>query len=72
MKNIAEILNGGHAEYNPVTNADESVMFFTSQRPGTTGGQISEEDFHYYEDIYYYTQDQSKQETGDHEYKINL
>jgi len=52
IDNLGPNVNTEYPEYNPVINADETVMFFTSRRNTTTGGGKDVEDFKYYEDIY--------------------
>ena len=64
---LNEAVNTENGEYVPVITADESELFFTSRRSGTTGGN---KDFgldDYYEDIYY-----SKKENGKWTKAINL
>lgn len=50
--NLGDSINSPFADYSPVITADESIIIFTSRRPGSTGG---EKDIagQYYEDIYY-------------------
>lgn len=50
--NIGDSINSAYADYSPTITADESVIIFTSRRPGSTGGDKNEAD-QYYEDIYY-------------------
>ena len=52
IDNIGKPVNSKYPEYTPIISADESVMLFTSRRPNTTGGQMSEAEQEYYEDIY--------------------
>ncbi|HBS86102.1 MAG: hypothetical protein A2W91_07915 [Bacteroidetes bacterium GWF2_38_335] len=52
ITNLGSQINTQYPEHSPVISADESVMYFTSRRVTTTGGQIDPLDFHYYEDIY--------------------
>jgi len=52
IDNIGDSINTEHAEYGPFITADESMLFFTSRRSNSTGGQISVEDYTYFEDIY--------------------
>lgn len=60
IENIGSTINTKYPEYGPVITADNSVMYFTSRRPGSTGFEdVSEEDLirkfgvvDYYEDIY--------------------
>lgn len=55
IKNLGATINSPYPDYGVVISADESEIFFTSTRPGTTGGLIDESDGLglYYEDIYY-------------------
>lgn len=60
IDNAGGTINTKYPEYGPVITADNSVMYFTSRRPGSTGFEdVSEEDLvrkfgvvDYYEDIY--------------------
>ncbi|RMG79078.1 MAG: hypothetical protein D6707_08915 [Bacteroidetes bacterium] len=49
--NMGEKVNSEYPDYKPVISADESVLIFTSRKPGSTG---NEKDItgRYYEDIY--------------------
>lgn len=51
IKNLGDSINTEYPDYGPVVNADESMMLFTSRRPGSTGGERGV-DGSYYEDIY--------------------
>lgn len=51
IKNLGDSINTDFPDYGPVVNADETVMLFTSRRPGSTGGERGV-DGSYYEDIY--------------------
>jgi hypothetical protein len=53
IDNLGTAINTKYKEYVPVISADESDLYFTSRRPGSTGseGAIGEED--YFEDIYF-------------------
>ena len=56
ISNIGETVNTQFPEYLVVINADETVMMYTSQRPGSTGETVDEahDDFSVHnEDIYY-------------------
>lgn len=57
ITNIAEV-NTKFDEHTPVINADETIMIFTSRRPGSTGN-IRTDDGRFFEDIYI-----SKKENG--------
>src|SRR5688572_22035346 len=52
IENLGSAINTEFEEYCPVISADESVLYFTSRREGTTGG-LEIEAGDYYEDIYY-------------------
>ncbi len=52
IDNIGDVINSSNPDYNPIVNADESVMMFISRRDNTTGGGTDPLDFVYYEDIY--------------------
>jgi len=51
IKNLGDSINTDFPEYGAVINADESLLYFTSRRPGSTGGERAV-DGSYYEDIY--------------------
>src|SRR6185437_5686759 len=51
VKNMGPVLNTKYADYAPVITADESMLVFTSRRPGSTGGLLDEKQ-NPYEDIY--------------------
>jgi outer membrane protein OmpA-like peptidoglycan-associated protein/tetratricopeptide (TPR) repeat protein len=52
IENMGGGVNSTYPDYGPIINADESVLFFTSRRKGTIGGDKDNRDFEYYEDIY--------------------
>ena len=52
IDNLGDVVNSAYPEYNPIINADESMMIFTSRRDNTTGGNKDPSDNKYYEDIY--------------------
>ena len=57
VENVGEVINTANAEYVPLIKADESVLVFTSRRPGEEGkkrkkSKISNFDYDYYENIY--------------------
>lgn len=52
IDNVGSDVNTQYPEYGPVISADESVMYFTSRRPTTTGGGIAEDINEPFEDIY--------------------
>ncbi|MFI5151228.1 MAG: OmpA family protein [Bacteroidia bacterium] len=51
ITNLGPSVNSDYPDYAPVMSADESTLIFTSKRPGSTGGRMTE-DFYYYEDVY--------------------
>ncbi len=51
IDNLGDSINSEYPDYSAVVSADESVMIFTSRRPGSTGGEKTIDD-QYYEDIY--------------------
>lgn len=53
IKGFGKGINSKSGDYMPFVSADESVMIFTSRRPGSTGGLLDDHDSKYYEDIYY-------------------
>lgn len=57
IDNVGEGINTEFPEYGPVVTADESVLFFTSRREDSKGGEKSDLDHFYYEDIYVSTLD---------------
>jgi len=52
IDNVGESINGPYPDYSPLITADESMMIYTSRREGTTGGERSELDGNFNEDIY--------------------
>jgi len=52
IENLGEVINSKFAEYHPIISADESVMYFTSRRENTTGGQRDLNFDVYFEDVY--------------------
>jgi outer membrane protein OmpA-like peptidoglycan-associated protein len=52
IDNFGPVVNSKFPDYAPVISADESVMFFTSRRAGSTGNFVTIEDGMHYEDIY--------------------
>ncbi len=53
IDNLGPQINTIDPEYSPFTNADETVLFFTSRRANTNGGKMDENDLQYFEDIYF-------------------
>ncbi len=51
ITNLGDSVNSPYPDYSPVISADESTLIFTSRRPGSTGGEKTDND-QYYEDIY--------------------
>jgi outer membrane protein OmpA-like peptidoglycan-associated protein/tetratricopeptide (TPR) repeat protein len=51
ITNLGAVLNTKFSEFAPVISADESILVFTSRRPGSTGDLLDENQEHY-EDIY--------------------
>tara|TARA_B100000809_G_scaffold245327_1_gene272172 strand:+ start:8074 stop:10191 length:2118 start_codon:yes stop_codon:yes gene_type:complete len=55
IQNIGAPVNTEYPEYGVVISADESIMYFTSRRPGSTGFENDDKEGHeanYMEDIY--------------------
>jgi len=52
IENLGATINSKGPEYTPLITADESALFFTSRRPGSTGDETDIDDLEYYEDIY--------------------
>ncbi|GAB4283685.1 MAG: hypothetical protein Kow0068_08620 [Marinilabiliales bacterium] len=50
--NAGDKINTSYPEYVPLVTGDESVMYFTSRRPGSTGDKL-DPNGEYFEDIYY-------------------
>jgi hypothetical protein len=51
ISNLGDSINTSFPDYSPVLSADEKTIIFTSRRPGSTGGDKTDED-QFYEDIY--------------------
>ena len=51
ITNLGDSINNEYPEYSPVITADEQILYYTARRPTTTGGEKSEGDGMYYEDI---------------------
>lgn len=51
IENMGKELNSPFEDYAPVISADQSVMYFTSRREGSTGGNKAN-DNEFFEDIY--------------------
>lgn len=55
IQNLGEPINTEFPEYGVVISADESIMYFTSRRPGSTGFHETDKEGHeqnYAEDVY--------------------
>ncbi|GAC1372785.1 MAG: hypothetical protein NVS3B25_26080 [Hymenobacter sp.] len=52
IDNAGPELNSAASDYGPVVSADESTIFITSRRAGSTGGKKDPEGDGYFEDIY--------------------
>ncbi len=52
IENLGGGVNSPYPDYGPIITADESVLFFTSRREGTVGGDKDGLDFEYYEDVF--------------------
>ncbi|MCS7162161.1 MAG: OmpA family protein [Bacteroidia bacterium] len=51
IRNLGAAINSPYPDYAPVISADETVLLFTSRRPGSTGNQRASDGLPY-EDIY--------------------
>jgi len=51
IRNLGPQINSPYPDYAPVISADESILYFTSKRPGSTGNRVAPDGL-YYEDIY--------------------
>ena len=56
--NVGNNINTNYPEYVPLVSGDESVMYFTSRRPGSTGDKL-DPNGEYFEDIYYVEKEDS-------------
>lgn len=52
IENIGRSVNSTYPDYSPLITADGSMMFFTSRRDNTTGGERDLSDLQFNEDIY--------------------
>lgn len=52
VDNLGDRINSTYPEYAPVMAPDGRKLWFTSRRPGSTGGQVDKNN-NYFEDIYY-------------------
>lgn len=60
IDNVGQEINGPYSDYSPVISADESVMLFTSRRPGGVNPELCPEDNLAYEDIWLSTKQKKK------------
>ena len=60
VDNVGPEINTPYSDYGAVISADESVMVFTSRRPGSTGGKIDPGINENFEDIYISTKKNGK------------
>lgn len=60
IDNVGPEINSSYSDYSPVITADESIMMFTSRRPGGVNALLSEEDNLPYEDIWMSTKNGKK------------
>lgn len=51
IKNLGSTINSPYAEYVPLITPDESILYFTSRREGSTGN-LKDVYNNYYEDVY--------------------
>lgn len=51
IKNAGPVINTSYADYVPLITADESLMYFTSRRDGSTGG-LKDPYGNFFEDVY--------------------
>lgn len=52
IENLGPAINSRYPDYTPLISADESVLFFTSRREDTFGGETDLLDQEFFEDIY--------------------
>jgi outer membrane protein OmpA-like peptidoglycan-associated protein/tetratricopeptide (TPR) repeat protein len=60
VDNVGPEINSSYSDYSPVITADQSIMMFTSRRPGGVSAGLSEEDNLPYEDIWMSTRNGKK------------
>ncbi|MEO5569688.1 MAG: OmpA family protein [Bacteroidia bacterium] len=53
IENLGTAVNTKFPEYTPLISADESLLFFTSRRDDTYGGDVDQRDQLFFEDIYF-------------------
>lgn len=52
IENMGPVINSSYSDYAPLVSSDESILYFTSRRDGSTGNLI-DPNGEYFEDIYY-------------------
>lgn len=67
VENLGKKINSAFDEYAPVVDASETILIFTSRRPGSTGGFTADDDKPF-EDIYVST----KRESGEWGSPVNI
>src|SRR5687767_6794445 len=60
IDNVGPEINSSYSDYSPVITADQSIMMFTSRRPGGVSAGLSEEDNLPFEDIWFSTKNGKK------------
>lgn len=60
IENMGSVVNSTFPEFAPFLTADESKMFFTARKDNTTGNEIDENDYQFFEDIYVSEKDNGK------------
>ncbi len=53
VENLGSAINTEYPDYGAVVNIDESILFYTSRRPTTTGGERNPLDMMFFEDTYW-------------------
>ena len=51
IENMGSIINSSYSDYAPVLSSDETILYFTSRRDGSTGNLL-DPNGEYFEDIY--------------------
>lgn len=51
IENLGPVINSKRSDFAPVITADESILVFTSRRPGSTGELLDDKN-EYFEDVY--------------------
>ncbi len=51
IRNLGPQINSPYPDFAPVISADESILYFTSRRPGSTGNKVAPDGL-YFEDVY--------------------